>query len=299
MTTSTLPTFFISHGGGPWPWMRSETGGRYDRLAQALSDMPRQLGATPQAVLMVSAHWEEPVFTAMTHPQPPMLYDYGGFPEHTYRITYPARGAPQVAQRVGALFDAAGIDHGVDGDRGFDHGLFVPMAVMYPDADMPVLQLSLKRGLDPHDHLALGRALAPLRSEGVLIVGSGLSYHNLRNFGPGGRAPSAAFDAWLHQVLSDGDPPRRVRALEAWEQAPAARQARTTRATRASTLSTGSAPLVSRLTRKPASQSLWRSGRQLACARGSPPVTHTWRVPCARTLSRISSRLIHSPPPKA
>ena len=225
MTTTSLPTFFISHGGGPWPWMKQEMSGRYDRLAAALSEMPRQVGATPRAVLMVSAHWEEPEFTVMAHPTPPMIYDYGGFPDYTYHIQYPAPGAPQVAQRVAALLEAAGIPVGVDPDRGFDHGLYAPMAVMYPNADMPVLQLSLKRGLDPREHLAMGRALAPLRSEGVLIVGSGLSYHNLRKFGPAAKGPSATFDDWLHRSLFASDLNQRTAALAAWENAPAARQA--------------------------------------------------------------------------
>lgn len=225
MTTSALPTYFISHGGGPWPWMKHEMAGQYDRLEAALREMPRQLGATPRAMLMVSAHWEERAFTVMTHPKPPMIYDYGGFPGYTYHIQYPAPGAPQVAQRVVALLEAAGIGVEVDAERGFDHGLYAPMVVMYPNADMPVLQLSLKRGLDPREHLALGRALAPLRDEGILVVGSGLSWHNLRMFGPAAREPSAAFDDWLQRSLSGSDPDQRTAALVAWEQAPAARQA--------------------------------------------------------------------------
>ena len=225
MTMPTLPTFYISHGGGPWPWMKQELSGRYARLAAALSEMPRQVGVTPRAVLMVSAHWEEPEFTVMAHPKPPMIYDYGGFPDYTYHIQYPAPGAPQVAQRVSALLEMASIPNRVDPDRGFDHGTYAPMAVMYPNADMPVLQLSLKRGLDPREHLAMGRALEPLRKEGVLIVGSGLSYHNLRMFGPAAKEPSAAFDDWLERSLLAADPKQRTDELAAWEKAPAARQA--------------------------------------------------------------------------
>jgi aromatic ring-opening dioxygenase catalytic subunit (LigB family) len=220
-----LPTYFISHGGGPWPWMKEQMGGVYDRLEAALARMPADLGTTPSAVLMVSAHWEEPCFTVQAHPHPPMLYDYGGFPDFTYRIQYPAPGAPAVATRVRALLAAAGIESAEDAARGFDHGMFAPMAVIYPKADVPVLQLSLKRGLAPDAHLALGRALAPLRDEGILVVGSGLSYHNLRAFGPAARAPSAAFDAWLHATLAIADPAARSAALAAWERAPAARLA--------------------------------------------------------------------------
>ncbi|VTU17788.1 LigB family dioxygenase [Variovorax sp. SRS16] len=224
-TTSTLPTYFISHGGGPWPWMKKEMGTAYDRLAAALADMPRQIGRTPAAILMISAHWEEAAFTVMGNPHPPMVYDYGGFPEHTYHVHYDAPGAPELARRVQALVEAAGLPAGVDAERGFDHGTFSPMAAMYPKADVPLIQLSLLRGLDPAQHLALGRALAPLRDENVLIVGSGLSYHNLRNFGPQARDVSKAFDDWLDDAVVGAAPPQRVERLLDWASAPAARMA--------------------------------------------------------------------------
>jgi aromatic ring-opening dioxygenase catalytic subunit (LigB family) len=219
----TLPTYFISHGGGPWPWM-DEMRPMMRTLAASLADMPRQLGSKPQAVLCISAHWEENAFTAMAHPQPPMLYDYGGFPPHTYQVVYPAPGAPLVAQRVHDLVAAAGLPAALDTARGFDHGTFAPLAVVYPQADVPVLQLSLKRGLDPATHLALGRALAPLRDEGVLIVGSGLSYHNLRAFGPQAKAPSKAFDDWLQATVAAAPAEREQRLLD-WASAPSARMA--------------------------------------------------------------------------
>jgi len=225
MSATRLPTYFISHGGGPWPWMKEQMGGVYDRLEDSLARMPADIGRRPRAVLMLSAHWEAPQFTVQTDPAPGMLYDYGGFPDFTYRITYPAPGAPAVAKRVREALAAAGIDSAEDGARGFDHGMFAPMAVIYPQADVPVLQLSLRQGLAPAEHLALGRALAPLRDEDVLIVGSGLSYHNLRAFGPAGRAPSAAFDAWLESTLAIADAATRSATLAAWDRAPAARLA--------------------------------------------------------------------------
>ncbi|MET0382435.1 MAG: class III extradiol ring-cleavage dioxygenase [Burkholderiaceae bacterium] len=225
MAAGRFPTFFISHGGGPWPWMKEQLGGAYDRLEESLARMPAAIGAAPTAVLMLSAHWEAPEFTVQTNPAPGMLYDYGGFPEFTYRVTYPAPGAPEVAGRVRQALDRAGIASREDAGRGFDHGMFAPMAIIYPRADVPTLQLSLKHGLDPQAHLALGRALAPLRDEGVLIIGSGLSYHNLRAFGPAARAPSAAFDAWLQDTLALRDATARSNALAAWETAPAARLA--------------------------------------------------------------------------
>ncbi|MDE1950533.1 MAG: dioxygenase [Burkholderiales bacterium] len=225
MSTNRLPTFFISHGGGPWPWMRDSMNGRYDRLAAALARMPEQAGARPEAVLMISAHWETRGLSVMSNPAPPMVYDYYGFPEHTYRVRYPAPGSPKVAERVRGLLEGAGIGAVLDGERGFDHGLFAPMALIYPAADMPVLQLSLDSGLDPRLHLAVGRALAPLRDEGILLIGSGLSYHNLRALGAAGQAPSAAFDRWLDEVLVQAAPEGRAAALTAWERAPGARQA--------------------------------------------------------------------------
>lgn len=219
-----FPTFFISHGGGPWPWMKDQWGTTYDPLATALRRLPDEVGASPTAVLMVSAHWEEPVFTVQSHGAPSMIYDYGGFPEHTYHIRYPAPGAPQLAHRVQMLLRHHDLAVGEDTQRGFDHGMYAPMAIIYPQADKPTMQLSLKQGLDPEEHLALGRALAPLRNEGVLIIGSGLSYHNLRAFGPTAKQPSALFDHWLDQTLAMSGAQRSA-TLVNWEQAPAARLA--------------------------------------------------------------------------
>lgn len=218
-----LPTYFVSHGGGPWPWV-PEMAESSRSLSAALADMPRQIGRAPRAVLMVTAHWEAPVFTLGAHPQPGMIYDYSGFPPQTYQVVYPAPGAPQLAHQVHELVAGAGLPVALDAQRGYDHGTFVPLAVMYPHADVPVLQVSLRRGLDAAEHLGFGRALAPLRDEGVLIVGSGLSYHNLRAFGPVARQPSEAFDAWLHETMA-APAAERARRLQHWQQAPAARVA--------------------------------------------------------------------------
>lgn len=221
--TTTLPTYFISHGGGPWPYMDSMREAMRG-LATSLADMPRQYPA-PKAILVVSAHWEENAFSVMSNPHPGMLYDYGGFPPHTYKVVYPAPGAPELALRIQELLAGAGLPVRLDAERGFDHGTFSPLVVMYPDADVPLLQVSLKTGLDPAVHIALGRALAPLRDEGVLIVGSGLSYHNLRQFGPPGKAPSMAFDQWLQDTVVAASPAEREARLLNWAAAPAARTA--------------------------------------------------------------------------
>lgn len=194
----------------------------FHNLEASLARMPAEIGAVPKAVLFVSGHWEAPEFRVMHAARPGMVYDYYNFPPETYQITYPAPGAPAIAERAAALIAEAGLPVALDAAQGFDHGTFVPAYVMYPKAEVPVFQISLREGYDPAAHLALGRALAPLRDEGVLIVGSGLSYHNLRLFGPEARVPSEAFDAWLHRVLDDA-PERRTQALIDWEQAPQAR----------------------------------------------------------------------------
>ncbi len=217
-----LPTFYISHGGGPWPWI-PEMRKSMPLLEQSLVDIVASLAAQPRAILVISGHWDERTFTVMTNPRPPMVYDYYGFPEYTYQITYPAPGAPGYAKRATELLGNAGINVNTDDQQGFDHGTFAPLSIMYPNADMPIFQLSLQSSFDPEAHLAAGRALAPLREEGVLIVGSGLSYHNLGLRGMGARAPSQAFDDWLQNTLREHDGEARSALLCEWSKAPAAR----------------------------------------------------------------------------
>jgi aromatic ring-opening dioxygenase catalytic subunit (LigB family) len=222
-----MPVVYIPHGGGPWPFVDLGFGDKseLDALAAYLRSVRSAPAKTPAALLVISAHWEEPVPTVMTSARPPMLYDYYGFPPEAYRITWPAPGHPRVAARVRELLGAAGIETGSDAERGFDHGTFVPLKLAYPEADVPTVQLSLKQGLDPAEHLAIGRALAPLRDEGVFIVGSGMSFHNLRAFrSPGARPVAEAFDGWLRETVPLAATERDAR-LVAWSSAPAARQA--------------------------------------------------------------------------
>ena len=221
---STLPTYFISHGGGPWYWM-PDMRPAYKHLESSLQEMAREMGPNLKAILSVSGHWEEKEFTVMTSANPSMFYDYGGFPEHTYRVKYSAPGSPEVATHVGELLSDAGLEARTDGSRGFDHGTFVPLAAAFPDANVPVLQLSIRHDYDPAAHLAAGRALAPLRKEGVLIIGSGLSYHNLRQFGPQAVAPSREFDAWLTETVTGSIVQERSEKLRNWSEAPSARSA--------------------------------------------------------------------------
>jgi aromatic ring-opening dioxygenase catalytic subunit (LigB family) len=169
-----MPVVFIPHGGGPWAFVdlgfpKNEV----ESLRTYLQSVAKALPEKPKALLVVSAHWEERVPTVMTSAQPPMLYDYYGFPPESYKITWPAKGDAALASRVRQLLESEGMKSAEDAQRGFDHGTFIPLKVVYPDADIPTVQLSLQAGLDPEEHIKIGRALAPLRDEGVLIVGSG------------------------------------------------------------------------------------------------------------------------------
>ena len=221
-----LPTYFISHGGGPWPYMKDQMPGVYDELESFLKKLPKQLPETPKAILAISGHWETREFTVMSSTHPPMIYDYSGFPEHTYHIKYSAPGSPDLAQRVQKLLQEAGFPKtSLDAERGFDHGVFAPLFVAYPEAKMPIVELSIRADYGPAAHLAAGRALAPLRREGILIVGSGLSYHNMRGFGARGAAASKQFDEWLTETVCDATGEARSDKLLHWETAPAAREA--------------------------------------------------------------------------
>ena len=220
-----MPTYYLSHGAGPWPYMVGPIRKQFRLLEQSLRDIPRQLPQTPKAVLVVSGHWEEDEFTVSSSPQPAMVYDYYRFPEELHYITYPAPGSPVVAERVVDLLIGAGWPAHSDAWRGFDHGTFSLLAPMYPTADVPVVQLSMKKTLDPIEHLLAGRALARLREEGVLIIGSGQSYHNVGDWQRGDAESAAIFDAWLRRTLLESRPRARCEALADWEEAPAARAA--------------------------------------------------------------------------
>jgi aromatic ring-opening dioxygenase catalytic subunit (LigB family) len=223
-----LPTLFIPHGGGPCFFMDWTMGppDTWNKMADFLRGIDASIGRRPKAVLVVSGHWEEPNFTVGSGERPSLIYDYSGFPPHTYELKYSAPGSPELARRVQELLSAAAIPTAADSQRGWDHGVFIPFKLIYPDADVPMVQLSLKSGLDPAAHLAVGRALAPLRNEGVLIVGSGMSFHNLRGFRPGGVVEASdMFDAWLTDAVTDPDQASRDRKLVQWSNAPSARQA--------------------------------------------------------------------------
>ena len=155
-----------------------------------------------------------------------MEYDYSGFPEHTYSIRYPAPGSPVLSAQIRRLLDGAGIANDEDPRRGLDHGTFVPLSLMYPDADLPVVMVSMKASYDPAEHIRLGEALAPLRDEGVLIMGSGLTYHNMRGFGrTQSSSVATAFEGYLNAAIGNPDASKRNDMLIHWQVAPSARLA--------------------------------------------------------------------------
>ena len=225
--SDALPTLYIPHGGGPCFFMDWTMGppDTWDAMADWLKRLAASLAQKRRAILVISGHWEEPEFTVTGNSLPGLIYDYYGFPPHTYQLKYPAPGSPALAERVRALLGAAGLPSATDPERGFDHGVFIPFKLIYPDADIPIVQLSLRADLDPAAHIAAGRALEPLRREGVLIVGSGMSYHNMRGFMGSGLSASEQFDAWLTEAASDRDPRRRDEKLRRWAEAPAGRAA--------------------------------------------------------------------------
>ncbi|MGH7016722.1 MAG: DODA-type extradiol aromatic ring-opening family dioxygenase [Caulobacteraceae bacterium] len=223
-----MPAWYIPHGGGPCFFMDwTVMGGpadTWDKTAAWLRALAEELPSRPKALLVISGHWEEAEFRAGSGARPDLIFDYTGFPPHTYRLTYPAPGDPELAEEVAGLLRAAGLAARTDPDRGFDHGVFIQLKLVFPDADIPIVTLSLKKGLDPAEHLAAGRALASLRAKGVMIVGSGMSYHNMSAFrSPVATTPSETFDAWLTEAVHD--PAGRREELIHWADAPAARNA--------------------------------------------------------------------------
>lgn len=220
-----LPVYAISHGGGPWPWIKDHFLGDWGPLERSLQAIPEEIGRMPSAIVCITAHWIGRDFVVQNGAQPPMLYDYHGFPAFTYELQYPAPGSPELADRVAALIGDAGIEVRTDPRRGYDHGTFVPLAVAFPDGSVPVVQLSIRGDFDPDAHLTVGRALAPLRDDDVLILGSGVpTFHNLAALGPTALAPSTAFDRWLRGTVLDRIGADRSAHLAHWADAPRARE---------------------------------------------------------------------------
>jgi aromatic ring-opening dioxygenase catalytic subunit (LigB family) len=218
------PSIFLPHGGGPCFFMEWTMGPRntWEKTRAFLESIAGSLPEPPRAMVVVSGHWEERVPTVSMAERPALIYDYYGFPPETYQLQWPAPGSREVAERTTALLREAGVLVGSTPARGFDHGVFVPLKVAFPKADIPVVTLSLAASLEPSLHLSVGRALAPLRDEGVLIIGSGMSFHNLRACFQGGTLErSAEFDDWLGDAISRPAGERDA-MLQRWREAPSA-----------------------------------------------------------------------------
>ena len=225
---SKIPAYYIPHGGGPCFFMDWNPQDTWDALGTWLGSFAAALPEKPRAVLFFSAHWEEPEFTLLTTPKPDLYYDYYDFPPHTYELEWPAPAAPQFFGQVQDLLAKANIPYDTDSQRDFDHGVFIPGKLMFPQATIPTLQISLRKGLLPAAHIALGHALAPLRNQGVLFVGSGMSYHNMRRFRFGDNNPivgSDLFNTWLTKAVCRNAGAERDNLLMEWENAPGARAA--------------------------------------------------------------------------
>ena len=223
------PALFLPHGGGPcffmdWTWGPADT---WHKLQRFLEGIAATLPEKPRALVVISGHWEEAAFTASAAASPRIIYDYSGFPAPTYKLTWPALGNPALAQRVARRLNEARLPSGLSADRGYDHGVFVPLKVAFPNADIPVVTLSLAGSpdgsFDPARHIAAGQALASLRDEGVLIVGSGMSFHNLRAyFSAETLEASRTFDGWLTEAV-ESPAAERAAKLAGWQSAPNAR----------------------------------------------------------------------------
>ncbi len=220
---------YIPHGGGPLPLMGDPGHKVMNEFLTAFpKDRPR-----PEAIVVISAHWEKDIPVATAHPTPELIYDYYGFPLETYEIKYPAPGHPELARKAVELFQQAGLKAKTDDRRGFDHGLFIPLGLMFPDAEIPCIQISLCADLDATAHLKMGEALSSLTEENVLVLGSGFSFHNMRGFGRAGSPDpgedkdkeNQAFQDWLLTTCTgeNTSPEARKEALIRWEQAPGAR----------------------------------------------------------------------------
>ncbi|GGO81690.1 dioxygenase [Marinobacterium nitratireducens] len=225
MNRKSADILFLSHGGGPMPLL-GDPGHR--EMVDSLEMFARRL-RKPSAILLISAHWEAPVPTITAGANPGLIYDYYGFPPESYEIQYPCPGDPALAQQVFRVLSEAGISAQLDERRGFDHGMFVPLKLMYPDADIPCVQLSLMSDLNAEAHLAVGRALRGLDCDNLLVIGSGFSFHNMQAFfapdTPQIRARNQAFEDWLLDTCANPalDEAERSRRLIHWQDAPHAR----------------------------------------------------------------------------
>ena len=218
---------FIPHGGGPLPILGDS---RHKEIIKFLKKIKFRINK-PSSIIVISAHWEEDEVNITSGEKPSLIYDYYGFPEESYKITYPAPGNSKLANKINNLLKAKDINSKLNPERGFDHGVFIPLKIMYPDASITCVQISLLKNLDPKKHIEMGKALSSLMDENILILGSGMSFHNLNILLSGSEstdsdnAKNKEFDDWLVNVCA-GDKLKnaeREKALIEWIKAPSAR----------------------------------------------------------------------------
>ena len=215
-----LPVFFIPHGGGPCFFMEWPEPNPWKKMELFLAGFLKELPERPIALLVISAHWEESTIGVSANPTPQLVYDYHNFPAHTYELTWPAQGDPVLAGRIKQKLRADGVSCELHAERGFDHGVFIPLKVAVPDADIPTVVLSIKSDFDPDFHLKMGASIEYVREEGVLIIASGMSYHNLQVMRSGVQSSeSRVFDAWLTETVQSEAKIRDAR-LQSWRRAP-------------------------------------------------------------------------------
>ena len=214
------PVWFIPHGGGPCFFMDWNPADTWIGMGDFLKNIATTLPQRPRAIVLVSAHWLQPQFTVTGSARPELIYDYYGFPAHTYELTYPAPGEPELAKEITNLIGNHGLSSEVNPTRGYDHGVFIPLKMVFPKADIPIVQLSLREDLDPTAHIEMGKALAKLRDDNVLIIGSGMSFHNMRAYGDTRFSElSDEFDEWLTAAVESPAAEREER-LKNWTSAP-------------------------------------------------------------------------------
>jgi len=218
------PAIFISHGGGPCFFMEGGSFTAIDKnsdVAQFYRDFAKNfIPVKPKAIVIVSAHWEEATFHITSNPSPKLLFDYYGFPDFTYKLTYPAKCDVDLSKRIQAMLKDGNVPSNLDPNRDWDHGVFVPLKLIYPDADIPLVQISLNSNLDPALHIRLGEILAPLRKEGIMILGSGQATHNMGMLRSGinGEPPAhvVEFLSWMNETAELPTKEARKKRLLEW-----------------------------------------------------------------------------------
>ncbi|MBG0763300.1 MAG: dioxygenase [Tissierellales bacterium] len=215
---------YFSHGGGPLPILGDPT---HKKMIDFMKDLPSKINR-PEAIIVFSAHWEEDKIRIQSGEKPDIMYDYYGFPKEAYSLEYPCLGNKELAKKVSILLNESNIENIMDQDRPYDHGSYIPLKMMYPEGDIPVIQISLNHNLDPLTHLKIGKALKPLLEENILLIGSGFSYHNMSGFDFQGKDKKDSMnnkfqDELIKQCCLEKDYDKRWTRFLNWEEFPGAR----------------------------------------------------------------------------